>query len=245
MTKAVIYARYSPRPRPNGGDGDGHCESNEKQIGECQRYCDAKGYEVVSIHQDEALSGADADRPGLFSAMRDLKRRHVLVVRWYSRLARDSDLAGWIMHKIRQKGATVETTEGHGNGDAPGDRMLRGILQVVADFERSMIRIRTSAAMRRYQAGGRRMSAECPYGWKTDPADSKRMIPCQREREAVARILELHARGRSLRKIAHALNAEDYGTRQGRPWCHQSVVSVIRREVDSAHATLPGLGPNG
>ncbi len=232
-TKAVIYARYSPRPRSSGDGESGHCESNEKQIADCKRYCEAKNYDVVAIHQDEALSGAgaDADRPGLYEALRDVKRRYVLVVRWYSRLARDVYLSEWIMHQVARKGGRVEATEGAGNGSDPGSKLLPHQLQAFAEFERSMLRIRTSAAMRRYQANGRRMSAECPYGWKTDPDDHKRMIPRQREREAVARVLGLHARGRSLRGIAQALNSEDYPTRKGRPWCHQSVKSIIRREA--------------
>ena len=83
-TKAVIYARFSPRK--NADD----CESCDTQIDYCTKYCEFHKMDVVQTFQDEALSGAEAEnRPGLQSAMEyAIKHKASLVIYSLDRLSR-------------------------------------------------------------------------------------------------------------------------------------------------------------
>ena len=88
--KAVIYARYSPRPRRKGGgqgngngngNGDKVCESCDTQIALCQAWCASRDCEVVGVERDDAVSGrSTSGRPGLARALALAKRHRAAVV---------------------------------------------------------------------------------------------------------------------------------------------------------------------
>ena len=66
MPAAILYCRYSPRPGAN------ECQSNEKQEERCRAYCQNRGYQIVAVHADEAVTGGVFERPGLAAAIERL-----------------------------------------------------------------------------------------------------------------------------------------------------------------------------
>ena len=83
--------------------------------------------------------------------------------------------------------------------------MIRNILHALAEYERKVISARTKAAMLRHIRNGRRMSHRLPYGWKADPNDDARMLPCAEERRIMAYCKILRDEGLSYRKITDRL----------------------------------------
>lgn len=219
---AVLYARFSPRK-----DEDTSV-SNEHQLAAARAYCARKGYAVASEHQDRALSGADAERPGLWAAMRALKRGSVLVVYRVDRLARDFILAEMLCREVGRKRAIVECVEGI-NGDGPEAIMTRQVLSAVAQFERTLIGKRTSAGMKHRQAQGQRMSRYPPYGWRLDPDSTGRLAPCPAEQATIERMRVLRAEGLTLTQIAEKLNVEGFPARSGRAWLTATLWRILQR----------------
>ena len=82
-TKAVIYCRFSPR-----ADAD-TSTSNEKQLELCREYAAKRDYEVVAVYRDDAASGADENREGLWDAVYQMPRNGVLLAFARDRLTRD------------------------------------------------------------------------------------------------------------------------------------------------------------
>jgi site-specific DNA recombinase len=80
--KAIVYARFSPRPDA------AESESNAAQLDLCRAYAKQMGWTVTDEHQDTALSGDDEDRPGLWAALDALPRKGVLLAYKLDRLAR-------------------------------------------------------------------------------------------------------------------------------------------------------------
>ena len=74
-------------------------------------------------------------------------------------------------------------------------------LAAFAELEGEQIRERTSAAMRTYQADGRRMTRadRCPFGQQADPSDPSRLIDNPEELAALERIRRCGPRGRARR----------------------------------------------
>lgn len=229
----VLYARFSPRR-----DAE-NCDSVDKQLEDMRAYCKKKKIRIVGEHSDEALSGADHDRPGIWDALADLKRGHLLVVRHVNRLARDVMLALLIEDKVKKIGGTIVSID---NGDSisndedPTAKFTRTILHAVSELERSLGNARTRAGMRRNQRNGRRQSAIPPYGWRIDGASPLNdfgkpsgIKKDAREQKVLARILEDHAKGLGLRAIARGLNDDGIAAR-GALWRHETIRRILNRE---------------
>jgi DNA invertase Pin-like site-specific DNA recombinase len=234
MPLAVLYGRFSPRPSPE------ECDSVEKQLERCRAYCSGHGYTVVAEYHDKDLSGGRADnRPGLQKAIAAAcARKAVLVVYSLSRLARCTRDAIDLAERLSAAGADLAVIQENVNTRSPMGRFIFTLFSALAQLEREQIGERTSNAMLRHQAKGRRMTRpdRCPYGWQPDPADPGRLVEDTEEQAAIARIREEHRRGKGLRAIARALDRAGIDCR-GRRWSHSAVRSVLRRAGQLADAS--------
>jgi DNA invertase Pin-like site-specific DNA recombinase len=228
MPLAVLYARFSPRPNPD------ECDSVEKQLERCHAYSLSHGYTVVAEHHDQDLSGARADnRPGLQNAITAAcKRKAVLVVYSLSRLARCTRDAIDLAASLSAAGADLAVIQENVNTRSPMGRFVFILFSALAELEREQVAERTSSAMLRHQAKGRRMTRpdRCPYGWRPDPTDLTRLIEDSEEQATIARIREERRHGRGLRQIARRLDRAGIGCRGSR-WSHTTVRSVLLRST--------------
>jgi site-specific DNA recombinase len=227
MTQAVIYARFSPRPDAQ------ECDSVEKQLERCRSYCRAHGYEVIAEKNDEDMSGGRADnRPGLQAAIkRACKAKAVLVVYKLDRLARNTRDALDVLERLQKSKADLASLVEQINSRSPMGKFFFTQLAAFAELEREQIRARTSAAMRVYQAEGRRMtrSDRCPFGQQADPSDPSRLIDHPEELAALARIQRLRSEGKGAKAITTALNAEGVPCR-GECWHLTTVRRLLARQ---------------
>ena len=234
MTQAVIYARFSPRPDAQD------CDSVEKQIERCRAYCDAHGYEVIGKKHDNDMSGGRADnRPGLQAAIAlACKRKAVLVVYKLDRLARNTRDALDVLERLQKSKADLASVVEQINSRGPMGRFFFTQLAAFAELEREQIRARTSAAMRSYQSGGRRMTRadRCPFGKEPDPLDPSRLIDCPEEQAALARMRQLRTEGKGAKAIVAALTLEGFPYR-GCGWHLTTVRRLLARQDNTAPTT--------
>lgn len=102
----------------------------------------------------EQISGAAKRRPGLDKAIAVLRRGDVLVVWAIDRIARSlPDLIKRI-EAIDQRGAGIRVISQPIDTTGPTGRLILNILGAVADFERSLIQMRTRAGVQRRIAKG-------------------------------------------------------------------------------------------
>jgi site-specific DNA recombinase len=226
MPEAVLYGRFSPRPSPE------ECDSVEKQLERCRAYAAGLGYFVVAEHSDKDLSGGRADnRPGLQLAVSEAcRRKAVLVVYSLSRLARNTRDAIDLAERLNAAGADLAVIQENVNTRSPMGRFIFTLFSALAQLEREQIAERTSAAMLKHQALGRRMTRpdRCPYGWKPDEVRLGWLVEDPDEQAIVARIVRERRKGCSLREIADILGRIGIRCR-GRRWEHSTVRSIIRR----------------
>lgn len=230
--KAVIYARFSPRP--NADD----CDSIEKQLECCRAYCQAFEYEVIAEHQDAAMSGGRADnRPGLQAAMDDAcKHKAVLVVYNQSRLSRNTGDALTLIQRLHKKGADLAMLDIHLDTSTPVGEMVFSILASVNTMQRKEIKIKTSRAMLKHQRNGRRMSKQVPYGYREDPRDPALIIEDEHEQDIITRILEADDVGHSAREIMRSLNRQGETARNGKEFYNALISRVLtRHKAQSSH----------
>jgi DNA invertase Pin-like site-specific DNA recombinase len=234
MPLAVLYARFSPRPNPE------ECDSAEKQLERCRAYSEGQGYTVIATYQDKDLSGGRADnRPGLQKAITAAcERKAVLCVYSLSRLARCTKDAIDLAERLSAAGADLAVIQEHVNTRSPMGRFIFTLFSALAQLEREQIAERTSTAMLRHQAKGRRMTRpdRCPYGWRPDPTDPERLVEDAAEQATIGRIREDRRHGRGLREIARRLDSAGITCRGGR-WSHTTIRSVLLRCTQPAAAS--------
>jgi DNA invertase Pin-like site-specific DNA recombinase len=208
--------------------------SPEAQRASVEAWATREGVSVVAWHVDRLCSVTALDeRPGLVAALAGLREHGagILVVAKRDRLARDVVLTGLVARAVSAAGAQVVSAAGEGNGDAPADAMMRGVVDVFAEYERAMIRSRTKAALAVIRVRGQKTGGSVPYGYRLD-TDGRTLLVVEGEQVVIARARALSADGLSLRAVAAQLGAEGYVSRTGRTF----VAAQIDRMLTSVEA---------
>ena len=193
----LIYTRFSPRPDEATSD------SCEKQAAACCRFAAVRGLEVRAVYEDRCLSGKDVNRPGLWACLGDLRRGEALLVVTLDRLARNTFLALDIEKEVTRKGASIVSISGEGTWeDTDEGKLVRRIMQALAEYNRAKIAARTKAGMARRRVAGLVNGSEPPIGYRIERFDdTKRLVPEPDEQRAIRTVLSLHLQGKSLRAI--------------------------------------------
>lgn len=223
--KAILYARFSPRPNA------AECESCDHQLADLRAYAQANGFEVVGEYRDDATSGADdvEDRIGLFDALAACKRGMALLIRSWDRLFRVSEKGSTLVAQLRARGVEVRSISQAGSGDPMINKLLEYMFMWLAEFERETVRSRTRAAMRRHQANGRRMSDRVPFGYRRR-ADQPSMLEKDGDEQKLIRMMcALWNRGMNLRKICRHLEKHGHACRGRSTWHHSTIKDALVR----------------
>jgi DNA invertase Pin-like site-specific DNA recombinase len=199
------------------------------------RWCAANGAALVACFEDSGVSGGAAldKRPALLAALAALEAHGagVLLVAKRDRLARDVVNAAMIERLAERVGARIRSAAGEGTeGDAadPSAMLMRGIVDLFAQYERAVIRTRTRSALAVKRARGER-TGSVPYGYRL-AADGRSLEADPGEARAVALVRELRAEGLTLRAIGARLEAAGYVPRGGGKW-HPDTVARIAAAV--------------
>lgn len=224
--KAFSYLRVSGKGQV---DGDGF----DRQRDAIQKRARAGGLEVVAEFIDAGISGTkDMDeRPGLselFAAIVGNVVRTVLVER-ADRLARDVMVGEILLSKFREEGvAVIEAESGIDltldDPDNATATLVRQILSVVAQFEKTSIVAKLRKARARKKAETGRCEGVKPFG----------AFPGETEAIAAMRSLRRKPIGKAKRmsfaKIAARLDADGFASRSGKPWTAEAVRKILGRK---------------
>ena len=238
--KAVIYLRVSTDEQAQSGLG------LEAQRAACMARVPAGA--TVSVFADEGVSGSVpvADRPGLFAALEAIGKGDILIVAKRDRIARDYLIAGWVDLEVAKRGARLASAAGEGtDSDEPMARVMRGIVDLYAEYERNMIRARTKAALAAKRLRGEKTGGAVPFGYcvvSTEIGDDGRvrraLAPDPAEQDAIRTMRALRAQGLGFRRIAEELQRQ--GVR-GRG-CARLGAMTVRRAIASGEHALAAVG---
>jgi DNA invertase Pin-like site-specific DNA recombinase len=207
-TLAIGYIRASKDEAKLGP------EAQREQI---EAFARVEGLTIVAWHQDQGVSGGAEveDRPALLAALAELDtaKAGVLLVAKRDRLARNSEIAGFITYSVRKAGARVLSADG-ANGEDMNDRMMRTLQDMFAEQERFEIRRRTKAALAAKKARGEHLGG-VPYGFQRSGTG---LVPNVAEQGVIAVVKALRAEGLSLRQIVAELDKRGLVSRVGRPF---------------------------
>jgi DNA invertase Pin-like site-specific DNA recombinase len=197
----------------------------------------AHGHRITSWHTDSGVSGSNGldFREALPDAVAEVRagRAAGLVVYRLDRLARDLVLQETLLAEIAAAGGLVFSTMPgeqaviEDDPEDPSRRLIRQVLGAVAEYERSLIRLRLRNGRRRKAEQGGYAFGSPPYGYR---AEGRELVPEPAEQVALARIRQLRAVGSSIRQIAVTLTAEGHRPKRGERWHPEIVRRILARD---------------
>jgi DNA invertase Pin-like site-specific DNA recombinase len=165
--RCLRYCRFSPRPDAETS------QSNAKQLADLTAYALRQGWTVDESDQfsDEAISGDSWSRPGLMAAIGAVGPGSVLLAYSVDRIARDSGILAGVLAQVFSRSGSICTIEnGEVKASDPVSRLLCTIIGALAEFQKAMIRKRSSNALRRKLESGKLTGypkgQPLPYGWR-------------------------------------------------------------------------------
>lgn len=213
MRKAFGYLRVSSNGQV---DGDGFPRQRENII----RWASANDVEIVQWFEEKGISGTIADRPALSDMMVELMSDGVrlVVIEKLDRLARDQMVQETIIQALLKQGFEIMSAHAGEQdlcGNDAGRKLMRTIMGAIAEYDKTMIVLKTRAARQRIRNTGIRCEGRKPYG------------TFEGEQAIVTRIQSLHSAGSNYEAIAKALNTKHVKTRSGGKWYPATIRRIL------------------
>lgn len=223
---AIGYIRVSTNGQAENGFG---LAAQQKAVRQLAR---ERGYRLLKVVRDEGVSGLIEVRPGLADLLEALRTGMVVLVPGLDRLARDLLTQEILLRDIRQRGADVvscspaETENLLDDPNDPTRKLIRQVLGAVAEFERSLVRLRLQRGRALKAERGGFAYGSPPYGTRSVAG---RLVPLPDEVDAIVFARKLRTAGKSLRKIAEALHEKGYRPKRSDRWHPATVARVLAR----------------
>lgn len=214
------------------------------QRDEIASYAKRNSYELREIYEDAGFSGSDMNRPALLEMLEGAANGSfdTLLVYKTDRLARDNFMSWWIEKELKKANITlVSITEPYRLED-PSGRLFYAMISAFADYERSLITVRTRAGRLKKAHEGGYAGGNLTYGY--DIQDGK-LILNQREADIVCRIFRDYAGGKSMSKIAQELQDEGIPTKQGGKWWSSTVSEILGNTLYIGESSYGGIETDG
>lgn len=202
-----------------------------------QEWCLTHDAQLVQVYKEKMSSAQPLRRrPAINDALRavQLFKADGLVVYRRDRMARNGFEARVIERALEKiPSATppgVYSVQGN-NDDTPEGRLVRRIVDLVAEYEGEIIRSRTKRVLEYKRSQGLSIG-RIPFGKMLD--DEKKIVDSPLEQKTIARALQLRAKKYSQQRIAEILNEEGLKARgrynEETKWTQSMVSRLLRRE---------------
>jgi DNA invertase Pin-like site-specific DNA recombinase len=210
------------------------------QLDTIREWASAHSHKLTKPYSDEGVSGTNelAHRPALADAMMLLRQHKAdgIVVYRLDRLARDLVLQEQLLREFRRLGADLYSTSEAENAylvDDPKDpsrKMIRQILGVVSEYERSMIALRLRSARDRKALNGGYAGFGSPaYGLRSEGGE---LVAVADEQVTIRRIKSLRDEGKSIRETIAILDADGISPKRGGTWHPTTISRILNRSND-------------
>lgn len=236
---AAIYIRVSTTDQIDA-------QGLDVQLDMCQTYAQAYKLPIFKVYSDEGVSGAKpADkRPALSELMQAAHagKFDTLIVPAIDRIARDIRVCLDIWDAIEAAGIKIIVIKEHVETGTSSGLLMRNMLITFADYERELIRERTTAGRRVRAAKDGERGGTLPFGYtRHGQADVRKE---KSEAATVKQIFALRADKLTMQGIADKLNAQGIKPRKGEKWHGSSVKIILDNEPKYRGGSINGSPVN-
>lgn len=228
--RLVAYVRVSTEVQRDGFGLD----VQEEAI---RRWARGHRHRIIGVDKDEGISGAtppDARR-GLARALARVAAGAAdgIVVARLDRLSRDLVLQEQLLAEVHRAGGRVHSTvaaEDQVLEDDPEDptrALIRHVIGAIAQWERSIIRLRMQAGRTKKRAAGGYIGGQPPYGYRAARGE---LVKVPDEQKVIRRIVRERRRGATMQEICDLLNADESARRRtGGRWWPDTIREILKR----------------
>jgi len=205
------------------------------------------GWTLIPHHYDDGgFTGGNLDRPALRRLLDDIEAHHIdaVVVYKVDRLSRSLFDFARLVDRFDQRGVSFVSVTQQFNTTSSLGRLTLNILLSFAEFERDIIRERTSDKMSAARRKGKWVGGTPVLGYDVDPAGG-RLIVNEKERRRVREIFALFLQHHSLSAVVTELARRRWNTKSrksekgrthtGRPFTKASLHRLL------TNATYAGM----
>lgn len=230
--RAAIYLRYSSEMQDEA--------TLETQRVECKTKAEQLGAVVIAEYSDEAQTGRADDREHFQRMIAAAKRGEfdLIIVRKYSRFARDVMASRVYKALLEKHGVKVISVHEPGGGDSPTERLMEGLIELLDEFYSKNLAQETKAGQITTIRRGFRAGGTAPYGYRNirvpDQATGKTRTKMEIdpiEADAVKLIFQRYSDGKGLAAIALELNERGVKPRRAKAWSKSVLHYMLGWEV--------------
>jgi DNA invertase Pin-like site-specific DNA recombinase len=219
VTKAIGYMRCSGQGQI---DGDTWNRQEEAII----KYAMLHSIEIADWYRDEGVSGKTEleDRAGLAACLERVENNGVklVLVESADRLARDAMVSELIVRQFQKVGGVIITASGvnltEGDDSNPTSALIRGVLALIAEFDRRVVVLKLRAARQRLKHKNGKCEGAKAYGHN------------DQEEHALRCMRALRLAGQTYQQIAVQLNSQQIPTRFGGLWNAGTIAKILTRD---------------
>ena len=241
--RAALYVRLS---KEDETEGPSQSVTNQKSL--LYEFTEKHRLSVYDIYVDDGFSGTSFDRPDFNRMIRDIEDHKVnmVITKDLSRLGRDYIMTGHYMeryfpeHQVRY----ISLLDGIDTGIESTANDITPFRAIMNDMYAKDISKKIKSVKHDKQNKGLFIGWKPPYGYKSHPDTSNKLIIDEEAASIVRRVFSMALSGISCRKIADALNEEhipspsayarfnvgNKGPYTGL-WCGQRISEILKNEV--------------
>lgn len=236
----LIYLRVSTKE-----------QDEETQLDYCLNFIkqrDKTKFDFIVFRDKKTSKKPLFKREGGAAMLAALQKGDTIIAMRVDRISRRLHETTTLISLLESKGADVLLVE------QPGitNKIMLGLYAGMAEEEVKLLGQRVSEKLETKKKKGERYSRFLPYGYamhetklvaikRGDEVEYKRgvLVPVYEEQQALARMYEYSAQGKSDQEIAKALNNEGYKNRQGKPFQKMSIYRILSRKAHTMSGGQP------
>jgi len=233
MPKVAIYIRVSTEDQAKEGF------SLDAQKERLIAYCEAQGWDVTSVYQDDGHTGRNTKRPAYQRMFEEKDSWDMILVMKMDRIHRNSKNFMIMMENLEKWGKKFTSMyESLDTSNAVG-RFVVDIIGRIAQLESEQIGERTYMGMRqKAESNSGPMGFNPPYGYRMD---GEKLIWDEDEWVQVRGIFEMYMSGKGPAEISRILNENGIRTRRSNDWSIWSVSRLVRNPIYAGFLRWDGI----
>lgn len=243
--RAIIHTRVSTAQQEEN-------TSHASQLAATLRKAEELKAEVVRTFQEEVSGALYKARPDIQEslAMIENDEADMLIFARLDRAGRDVDNLRTVKRRVEKAGGQLIFADGLVLHEGPVGTLMLTQLAGFAEYEREIIKIRTSTGLRSVAKNGIQPArARVPYGYriptkadilqnKAKPGEEGRYFIVEEHAAVVRDIFDSYVSGSSLRGISASLFKRGIPTPTGKPrWSCASLCTILRNPVYRGEAS--------
>lgn len=223
MKNAVIYARYSSDKQSE--------ESIDAQVRACKDYAAVKGYNVIEVYADEAVSGKGsktASRAQYQKMLRDCRKGtfETVLIHKYDRIARNVGEHVNLTAKLQEMGVElIATAQDFGNSNEA--KIMRTLMWSLSEYYIDNLAAETRKGLKETALKGLHNGGCPPFGY--DVVNQQYVIN-ELEAEYVRKIFDAALNRKGYKDIITELSERGITGKRGKPIKYTQIYEMLRNE---------------